>query len=145
MVPFQFTCLKNLHIGIKVGSHDPILVQLSFKSFFCMIENSGVHTIQFSHPIISYLTPKKHNNSCFKNLGLFHRYFTSARSSSGGHFVKIFCRIERGKIKNWRLFRSNRMKIEHVLFSSNTIKNVGNLSKIGVHTSNCFLKKWVEE
>ena len=27
-----------------------------------------------------------------------------ARSSSGGHFVKILCRIERAKIKNWLLF-----------------------------------------
>ena len=33
------------------------------------------------------------------------------------------------------------MKIEHVLFS----KTAGNLSKIGVHTSNCCLKKWAKE
>ena len=38
---------------LKVGSHDPILVQLSFKSFLCMMENAGVYTVQFSHPIIS--------------------------------------------------------------------------------------------
>ena len=25
------------------------------------------------------------------------------------------------------------------------LKNVGNLSKIGVHTSNCCLKKWAKE
>ena len=31
------------------------------------------------------------------------------------------------------------MEIEHVLFSL-IHKNVGNLSKIGVHTSNCVLK-----
>ena len=37
----------------KVGSHDPILVQLSFQIFLRMMENVGVHTIQFSHPIIS--------------------------------------------------------------------------------------------
>ena len=38
---------------VKVGSHDPISVQLSLKSLLCMIENVGVHTIQFSQPIIS--------------------------------------------------------------------------------------------
>ena len=48
------TTLKTKRLIIlKVGSHDPILVQLSFKSFLCIIENSGVHTIQFSHPSIS--------------------------------------------------------------------------------------------
>ena len=39
--------------GVKVGSHDPILVQLSFQIFLCMMKNVGDHTIQFSHPIIS--------------------------------------------------------------------------------------------
>ena len=38
---------------LKVGSHHPILVQLSFQIFLCMMRNVGVHTIQFSHPIIS--------------------------------------------------------------------------------------------
>ena len=36
---------------VKVGSHDPTSVQLSLKSLLCMIENVGVHTIQFSQPI----------------------------------------------------------------------------------------------
>ena len=40
-------------IHLKVGSHDPVLVQLSLKSFLCMMENVGIHKIQFSHPIIS--------------------------------------------------------------------------------------------
>ena len=40
-------------IYVKVGSHDPILVQLSFQIFLFMMKNVGVHTIQFSHPIIS--------------------------------------------------------------------------------------------
>ena len=38
---------------VKVASHDPILVQLSFKVSFRMMEKVGVHTIQLSHPIIS--------------------------------------------------------------------------------------------
>ena len=50
----------------------------------------------------------------------FRAHFTAARSSKGGHFVKIFCRIKCGKIKNWRRFWSDRMETERVLFSSNT-------------------------
>ena len=61
------------HGHIKVGSHDPVLVQLSFQIFLCMMKNVGIHTIQFSHPIISWCTPEKHDNSCFENLGPFHR------------------------------------------------------------------------
>ena len=57
---------------LKVGSHDPIFVQLSFRIFLCVTRNVGVHTIQFSHPIISCCTPEKHDNSCFENLGPFH-------------------------------------------------------------------------
>ena len=72
---------------LKVGSHDPVLVQLSFQIFLCMMKNVGVCTIQFSDPI----TP-------------------------------ITCSI-----------------------SIQYIKNVGNLSKIGIHTSNCCLEKWAEE
>ena len=44
---------KQTTVSVKVNSHDPILVQLSFKSFLCMMENFGVHTVQFSHPVIS--------------------------------------------------------------------------------------------
>ena len=40
-------------LNVKVSSHDPILVQLSFQIFLCMIENVVVHTIRLSHPIIS--------------------------------------------------------------------------------------------
>ena len=36
--------------------------------------------------------------------------------------LEKYSRIEQKKIKNWRLFWSNRMEIEHVLFSSNTKK-----------------------
>ena len=42
-----------LFFGVKVGSHDPISVQLSLKSLLCMKENVGVHTIQLSQPVIS--------------------------------------------------------------------------------------------
>ena len=53
-VTYQISALNlewySLH---KVGSHDPIFVQLSFQIFLCMMKNVGVHTIQFSHPIIS--------------------------------------------------------------------------------------------
>ena len=43
----------HFNFVVKVGSHDPILVQLSFQIFLCMMKNVGVHTIQFSHLIIS--------------------------------------------------------------------------------------------
>ena len=38
---------------VKVGSHDPISIQLALKIFVCMMEFVGVHTTQFLHPIIS--------------------------------------------------------------------------------------------
>ena len=60
----------------------------------------------------------------------FHAYFTAARPRCGGHFVKIFSKIERGKIKDWRFFWSNWVKIEHVLFSSNTQKLLGTCQKL---------------
>ena len=44
--------LKENAFKIKVGSHDPILVQLSFQIFLCMMKNVGIHTIQFFRPII---------------------------------------------------------------------------------------------
>ena len=50
---FIFAMTYWLDIYLKVGSHDPILVQLLFQIFLCMMKNVGVHTIQFSHPIIS--------------------------------------------------------------------------------------------
>ena len=52
----------------KVSSHDPILVHLSFSVFVCMIENIGVHMIQFWCPIISLQTLKRHDSSCFETL-----------------------------------------------------------------------------
>ena len=98
----------------KVGSHHPISIQLTLKIFVCVMKFVVVHTIQFLHPFISWRARK--------TLREFHAYFTAARPSCGGHFVKIFSKIERGKIKDWRFFWSNWMKIEHVLFSSNTQK-----------------------
>ena len=38
---------------IKVGSYDPISIQLTLKISVCVMEFIGVHTIQFLHPIIS--------------------------------------------------------------------------------------------
>ena len=32
---------------LKVGSHDPISIQLTLKIFVCVMEFVGVHTIQF--------------------------------------------------------------------------------------------------
>ena len=37
---------------LKVGSHDPISIQLTLKIFVCVMEFVGVHTIQFLHAII---------------------------------------------------------------------------------------------
>ena len=37
----------------KVGSHDPISIQLTLKIFVCVMEFVDVHTIQFLHPMIS--------------------------------------------------------------------------------------------
>ena len=65
-----------------------------------MMKNVGVHTIQFP---IQLFRDVLQRNTTILVLRIYAR-FTAARSSSGGHFVKIFCRIERGKIKNWRLF-----------------------------------------
>ena len=39
--------------SLKVGSHDPISIQLTLKIFECVMEFVGVHTIQLLHPIIS--------------------------------------------------------------------------------------------
>ena len=47
-----FSC-KVSYYRLKVGSHDPISIQLTLKIFVCMMELAGVHTIQFLHPIIS--------------------------------------------------------------------------------------------
>ena len=51
--------------------------------------------------------------------------------------MKIFCSTKRGKIK---ICGSFDMFYFHPIH-----KNVGNLSKIGVHTSNCCIKKWTKE
>ena len=53
-----FLITSRVTFCFKVGSHDPVLVQLSFQIFFCMKKNVGVHTIQFSRPIISWCTPE---------------------------------------------------------------------------------------
>ena len=45
--------LQSFKVNDKVGSHDPISVQLSLESLLCMIENVGFHTVQFSQPVIS--------------------------------------------------------------------------------------------
>ena len=60
---------------------------------------------------------KNFNNSCFEN---FTPISLELDSAVEAHLVKIFSKIEGGKIKDWRFFRPNWMKIEHVLFSSNT-------------------------
>ena len=39
--------------NLKVGSHDPISIQLTLEIFVCVMEFVGVHTIQFLRPIIS--------------------------------------------------------------------------------------------
>ena len=39
--------------SFKVGSHDPVSIQLTMKIFACVIEIVGVYTVQFLHPIIS--------------------------------------------------------------------------------------------
>ena len=49
----QETEILQIHIGIKVGSHHPISIQLILKIFVCVMEFVGVHMIQFLHPIIS--------------------------------------------------------------------------------------------
>ena len=41
------------NVGLKFGSHDPILIQLTLKIFVCMMEFVGDHTIHVLHPIIS--------------------------------------------------------------------------------------------
>ena len=64
---------------VKVGSHDLILVQLSFTTL-CMMENVGVHAIQFSHPI--YIPDVSQRNTTILVLRIC-AHFTSARSSSG--------------------------------------------------------------
>ena len=42
-----------LVVRVKVGSHDPISIQLTLKIFGCVMEFVSVHKIQFLHPIIS--------------------------------------------------------------------------------------------
>ena len=69
----------------------------------------SVHTIQY-------------RSNYHSNVLRIYAHFTAAKSSIGGHFLKVICRIESVKIKNWPLFWSNRMKIEQVPFSFNTQK-----------------------
>ena len=68
-----------------------------------MIENVGVHTVQFPHPIISRRTPKKHDNSCFQNFmptlakqwrPFGKKYFAFAFGK------KYFARSSVGELKN---------------------------------------------
>ena len=49
----EFLKLSSNILLIKVGSHDPISIQLTLKIFECVMGFVGVHTIQFLHPIIS--------------------------------------------------------------------------------------------
>ena len=37
--------LLSFGYPLKVGSHDPVLVQLSFQIILCMMKNVDVHTI----------------------------------------------------------------------------------------------------
>ena len=57
---------KMLHCNLKVGSHDPISIQLVLKIFVCVMELVGVHTIEFFDPIIRDEL-ENFNNSCFEN------------------------------------------------------------------------------
>ena len=74
-----------------------------------MMEDVGIHIIQFFY--IQLFRNERQRNTSILVLRIYS-YFTAAKASSGGHFVKIFRRIEHGKIKNWRLFWSNWVKIE---------------------------------
>ena len=72
------------------------------------IENFCVHDeiCWYSHdPVFAYnyfvTSLKNFNNSCFEN---FMPTSPPTSPNSGGHFVKIFSKIERGKIKDWRFF-----------------------------------------
>ena len=65
-----------------------------------MMESAGVHTVQF--PIQLFCDELQRNTTIL--VLRIYAYFTAARASNGGHFVKSFHRIKRGKIKNWRLF-----------------------------------------
>ena len=72
------------------------------------------------------------------------REFHATRPSYGCHFVKIFSEIERGKIKVGGSFDLIGSKETCSIFIQYT-RTAGNLSKFGVHTSNCCLKKWAKE
>ena len=97
-----------VHKLLKCQRVGPVLVQLSFQ-FFCVWWKMFAFT-QSNFPIQLFRDVLQRNTTILVLRTYAH--FTASRSSSGGHFVRIFCRIERGKIKNWRL----------VLFSSNTLK-----------------------
>ena len=111
------------------SSFGPIVIEI----FLCLIGKVGVHTIEFSHPVIIWCELLR--DTTILVLRIYAHFTAAFSSSSGHHFVKIFRRIERGKIKNWRLFSNWMCSI----FIQCT-KNVGNLLKIGVHKSNCCLK-----
>ena len=75
---FQILDLKDhfsasLIIYLKVRSHDPILVQLSFQIFFVYDEKCW----RSHNPIFPsnyfVMHSEKHNNSCYENLCPFHR------------------------------------------------------------------------
>ena len=67
-IHYRSQSLLNLARGyFKVGSHDPISIQLTLKIFVCVMEFVGIYTIQFLHPIIVLTSSKNFNNSCFEN------------------------------------------------------------------------------
>ena len=125
--------LPPTHLSIKVGSHGPVLVQLSLKFFVFDWKSWRSHNRIF--PSSYYFGDELLRDTTILVLRIYAHFTAAFSSSSGHHFVKIFRRIERGKIKNWRLFSNWMCSI----FIQCT-KNVGNLLKIGVHKSNCCLK-----
>ena len=82
--------------SLKVGSHDPILVQLSFQIFCARWKTLAFTQSNVSHPIISWCTPEKHDNSCFENLGPFHRSLGPAVAAI---LWKYFAESSVGKLK----------------------------------------------
>ena len=54
-------------VSLRVGSHDPISIQLTLKIFVCVMEFVGVHTIQFFASNYFVTSSKNVNNSCCEN------------------------------------------------------------------------------
>ena len=80
-------------LHIKVGSHDPISIEnFCVRDGICWCSHDPVFASSYF-----VMSSKNFNNSCFEN-------FMPTSPSCSGHFVKIFSKIERGKIKDWRFF-----------------------------------------